>query len=733
MGRVGRLLGVVACCVTTVLGPLPAGGTTPPHVTLPSLGAVSPMVAAGAQLRQADGPPVGSTGRAPLMIVLDASGSMGLQDAPGERMDVARSAVDEVVGSLPADASVGLTVYGTSTGANTSERAAGCADVTLLRPIGPLDREALRDVVDGVEPSGYSPIGAALRQAATGLPDTGPRSILLVSDGFDFCSPPDPCAVAKELARTDPDLAIHVIGVQVNAAAAEQLSCIAVATGGVYVGTRYDPPPDRSGWTEQQRERDRQQQETERTRAKGLQDQLAERLRVGYQRAATAYTAVGDAITGSPEPSEDAPVMTPGGYLDDTFSRGTYAADGGRKNGTVRYYRVPLGAGMTPWVSATLVGDRRSEDHHQRGLRLTLVDAEDDACLTASEETTSGGDRDPLPLVTVTAGGVQPGADGWSAECRVDAPVFLRVERLGEYGFGRALPVQLQVRSEPPVATDTDRSEATAPDAGPEVTAPAAGPATVVAGGSSFATATPLTPGSTIADSLVAGETRFYVVPVGWGQRLQYRVSPSGLGTPVDGGSGGAVVAIRNPLWVPVEVQAQQQNSALVKRDYGTGSADAGGAADTDAAADLTGSTAVPVAWGNRASDDADMRGYATAGRYYLLLSLAPSTANTAPSPTNTATTGGLDYTVPFTLTVAVQNTPDAPSAPKYLGGNGSGVARSTPAVTPDDVAVGAVPPSSGFLPGWLWAIGGAALALVLAAGVALLFRRRTRSTSRPR
>lgn len=711
MGRIGRLMAVVAACATTALGPLPAGASGSPMV------AVSPVPAvAAAQIRQTDGPPVGSTGRAPLMIVLDASGSMALPDAPGERMEVARSALDDVVRSLPDDAEVGLTVYGTSTGPNRSEREAGCADVKLLRPVGPVDRDALREVIDGVEPSGYSPIGAALRQAATGLPDAGPRSILLVSDGFDFCHPPDPCAVAKELAQADPDLAIHVIGVQVNTAAAEQLSCIAAATGGVYLGSRYDPPPDMSGWTDRQRQDDRQRQETERTRIEGVRKQLADRLRAGYQRSATAYEAGGDTITGSPEPSQDAPVMPPGSYLDDTFSRGTYSAEGGRKSGTVRYYRLPLGVDMTPWISATLVGDERSEDYHQRGLRLTLVDADDDACLPAAEETTSGGDRDPIPLVTVAVGGVQPGAEGWSARCRADTPVFLRVERLGEYGFGRALPVQLQVRGEPPVATDTDR---TAAPEGPESTAPAAGGATAVSGGSSFATAAALTPGSTVADSLVAGETRFYVIPLGWGQRLAYRVSPTGLGTPVDGGDGGARVAIRNPLWVPVEVQAEQQNSALVKRDYGT---------DAAGTNDLTGSTAVPVAWGNRTSDDAAVHGYAAAGRYYLLLSLAPSTG-AAGATTVT------DYTVPFTLTVSTQDATDGPKAPEYLSGNGSGVTRSTPTVPSTTVANGAAAvagTSSGFPPGWLWAVGGAAAALVLAAGLALLLRRRPRSTARP-
>ena len=71
-------------------------------------------------------PPEGEL--SPVMVVLDSSGSMTARDAGGSgtRMDAAKRAVGSMVDGLPAQAPVGLTIYGAGTGSSGAEKAAGC-------------------------------------------------------------------------------------------------------------------------------------------------------------------------------------------------------------------------------------------------------------------------------------------------------------------------------------------------------------------------------------------------------------------------------------------------------------------------------------------------------------------------------------------------------------------------------------------------------------------------------
>src|ERR1700712_4949909 len=158
----------------------------------------------------------------PVMIVLDASGSMNESDAPGPRIDAAKDAVNHLIDGLPASTRVGLQVYGTGTGSTDAEKAAGCTDIKTLAQVGPLDAAGLKSQVSAVTAAGYTPIGNALRAAADALPVEGPRSIVLVSDGEDTCAPPAPCDVAAELPQQGVELTVHTVGFKVDPVARQQ-------------------------------------------------------------------------------------------------------------------------------------------------------------------------------------------------------------------------------------------------------------------------------------------------------------------------------------------------------------------------------------------------------------------------------------------------------------------------------------------------------------------------------
>jgi Ca-activated chloride channel family protein len=173
------------------------------------------------------------TGLAPVLFVLDASGSMRGDDGTGRtKFDAAREALRQLFSELPDGAPVGLRVYGHRV--PNTDRENGCRDTELLVPVGPLDRGRMAAVFGGLEARGYTPIGTSLLEGLNDLPSDGPRTMVLVSDGIDTCAPPDPCEVARQLAAANVDLRIETIGFQTDAPAAAQLRCIAEVTGGSF-------------------------------------------------------------------------------------------------------------------------------------------------------------------------------------------------------------------------------------------------------------------------------------------------------------------------------------------------------------------------------------------------------------------------------------------------------------------------------------------------------------------
>ena len=253
------------------------------------------------------------------LIVLDASGSMAAPGPGGARLiDQARTAVNSTVAALPAGAQVGLRVYGSQVSSDEAQKVPGCQDSKLLVPVGPLNVGAMNAAVQSVQPNGWTPIGLALQQGAKDLPTTGPRTIVLVSDGLDTCAPPDPCEVARQLNAGGVPVKVEAIGFNLPAGdpARGQLQCIAGATGGEY-------------------------------RDAADAGQLASALQTSAQRALRGFNATGTATAGSTSPV-DAPFLA----ADGTASSDTIAP------GQTKYYALGVKPGDRPETSTTLGNDQ---------------------------------------------------------------------------------------------------------------------------------------------------------------------------------------------------------------------------------------------------------------------------------------------------------------------------------------------------------------------------------------
>lgn len=170
-------------------------------------------------------------------LVLDVSGSMRANDIGGRsRISVAQQAFNEVVDALPETTQLGIRVLGATYPGDNKKIA--CRDTQQIVPVGPVDRDRAKDAIATLRPTGYTPIGLALREAARDLGDSGVRRVVLITDGEDTCAPPDPCDVARELAAQGTHLVVDTLGLAPDEKVRRQLVCIATATGGTYTAAQ---------------------------------------------------------------------------------------------------------------------------------------------------------------------------------------------------------------------------------------------------------------------------------------------------------------------------------------------------------------------------------------------------------------------------------------------------------------------------------------------------------------
>lgn len=503
---------------------------------------------------------------APTMVVLDASGSMTGADPTGStKMDAAKRAVHTFLDAAPDGAPVGLAAYGTGTGNSDAERTQGCQDVTVVSPVGPLDRAALGAAVDGLTPRGYTPIGRALQVAAEQLPQEGPRSIVLVSDGVDTCSPPQPCDVVRTLAGHGVDLVVHAVGFGVDAEARAQLSCIAQATGGTYTDA-----PDA--------------------------DALRRVLPRVTGSALRNYQPAGTPITGAAT-VEAAPVAAPGQHLDTIGQH------------EQRYYSVDVPEGATAYFSATVSFPRLSgvnilDDFNTLQLR-SYGEAGEDCHEFKSEQATDSSSGEALTVATTWTGATEPKkGSGSNDRCRGGGryTFALTWDRVSA-GVPERLPVELLVGVEPQVA-----------DAGPVAVLPAPtfvepqGPTRPVVGGGSFNVAGALDGSGSYTDTVQRGEFVFYRVQLDWGQGLAYRVRFE----PTPGTGLRNLSPASTTVYAPSREEIGTANLAYTGSQLVLPS--------TDPAL-----TTAPVRYNNRTADDISARTQSVAGTYYIAVQLGPT------------------------------------------------------------------------------------------------------------
>lgn len=166
--------------------------------------------------------------RGPVIVVLDASGSMAAALGKETRLDAARRILLDTLSLFPADRQVGLVAYG-------HRRKSDCRDIETLQNLGPVDIPGIRAALSSLRAKGKTPLSGALRHGAQLLPQGG-GTIMLVSDGLETCQE-DPCAVAAALRKANAALVINVVGFGLAKGEMKGLACIAEQGGGRAIET----------------------------------------------------------------------------------------------------------------------------------------------------------------------------------------------------------------------------------------------------------------------------------------------------------------------------------------------------------------------------------------------------------------------------------------------------------------------------------------------------------------
>lgn len=168
------------------------------------------------------------------ILILDASGSMWGKIDGTAKIEIARSAVAQIVEGLDPNLHLGLMAYG-------HRQRGDCADIEMLISPGPVDKAAFIATVKKLMPRGRTPITGSLIQAAQTLKHTEQKAtVILVSDGIETCDQ-DPCAAVKELKALGIDFTAHVVGFDLDDNEQAAIRCIAETTGGEFLAAADAP------------------------------------------------------------------------------------------------------------------------------------------------------------------------------------------------------------------------------------------------------------------------------------------------------------------------------------------------------------------------------------------------------------------------------------------------------------------------------------------------------------
>lgn len=283
------------------------------------------------------------------------------------------------------------------------------------------------------------------------------------------------------------------------------------------------------------------------------------------------------------------------------------------------YYRVALDDVSNAYVSAVAVPGGSGPVAYGDGIEVSLRETDDTRC--GSERAVFGSGEYARPVTAYAYRTIEEGA----ASCQESGQYDVLVEReTKDASDTRAWDLELRFLKEPRLK-NASAMPTEAPESWPSATPqPLAGKQRKRPGGSGYSEATSLENGRW-QDTVAPGQTRFYRVPVGWGQQIHATAGLSNsTGTAKEFVGSALTLSLANPA------QGFVSEASL---SYSGG----------PASASLR--PLPPVAYRNRYDSSTQVSAMRFAGWYYLAVSLSPKLkASYGAAP------------IPYELSVQVKN-----------------------------------------------------------------------------
>jgi len=161
-----------------------------------------------------------------VILILDSSGSMSDRMNGSTRMQIAVRELESFVKSLPESTELGLVAYG--------NRIPGCSSARLYSSLKRNNSSEILAKLPLFYPAGSTPIAKTLELVSQHILHNQKKTeIILISDGIESCDG-DPIKEIREIRKKNPNVILHVLGLNVPKNEEKELEALAQIGSGKY-------------------------------------------------------------------------------------------------------------------------------------------------------------------------------------------------------------------------------------------------------------------------------------------------------------------------------------------------------------------------------------------------------------------------------------------------------------------------------------------------------------------